>query len=544
MKIFTKTWFQIFMVALSVGLMQSCSCRGGADLDKKLNAVASDDTDLILVGNLERLFGQTGIEAGDGNIVLPSYLKNAINTLMSSKDKDDINFLTTLKGVDYNNAVVAMKLDSLDARAVVVIAVTNPSDLEKSLASQESGVTTEEIDGYKLVGTRRTQVVVKDGLGYMLMASHGGMCTGTDAVQAVRKWNSDAEKTPLTAWKKEYLSADRVLNLLITPGQLFKQMATINPVFSAENLKKQGLSALTEGTMAISANLDAQTFDISFALYDKDGKVAPNPYAGKFNTEMMKFATAGDIVAVGFAANQDGYKAQQQGFESYVAMLRSQPGLLNDYLVPQIEGLFKGWNDFTSQYLSDGGFFFAAGLAKDATLGKLMQPSQADFHIVLTADLKPESAENAYRFVCGQMSQIMSNATVSTADNAGMKTTTFSVRELVDYDFRNDTDVYDTFKLNVALDGNILVISNSDIVKGEKSPFNKDLFANSAFTAQGIIGNTTPVISGFNLPFGAQATITTKDMSSQFSVKVTDTDKHILDAVLSFLTGSGADTKD
>ena len=544
MKIFRNFFFQTVVFALTVVLMQSCSCNGNADLEAKLKAVASDSTQVLMVGNFDRLFDQTGIKVDGDQVQLPEYLINTINNTLASSTRQNINFaIKDLRGIKYNNFVVAIKLPDTDKQQLaampsvaMVFSVSDEGDLEKSLAKIDPGVSSEKLNGYRLIGTRRFQIAVKDKLGYAVFAG-GNPLTGANVVEAIEGWNKQAEEAPLSSWKKDFLCSDKVYNLIVGTGWFFENMAKVNPMYSPDFLKTQGLEAVADGFATFSANLDDQTAQLVVSMLDKDGKEVKNPYAGKFNTDMMKYASAGNVLAFSTAINHAGYEAQAKALNEVFDGMKSQAGMFS-YVVPMLENIFKGLTDFTTKYMSDGGFFLTAGFADDATLVKLARPSADDFRIVLTADLLKDKAAEGYDYICNKVGEAMKTATRTSSESNGMKVTTFSTREITDYDFRTEQDVYSTFNINVALDGNILVVSNTAVAKSNECPFDKKLFENSAASAQLVINKKTPVLSMLGLPFGVDATLQTKQSTATLEVKVTDTDKHVLEAVLGFLVGS------
>ena len=533
MKLLRNYCFQALLFVISVVMMQSCSCNKNSSLSDKLNAVVSDKTQLVLTGDIERLFEQMEIKVVNGKVELPDYLATAINGNLGEAYKHNFyRVIENLKGVDYNNALLAFNNIGVNMEALFVFGVEDESDFVDTFEKLSKSYAKGSAGDYATVGGDFFQIFVKDHLGFMVYTI-GGFQKGEKGAETIDAWMKEASETPLTTWKKDYLTQEAVGTMLfateaanVLPGMAERMKAQLAPV---------GLDSLASGYLGMSCKLDKQDINLSIVSMDKDGKQIETSMMGKFNEALIGYASNIDIFAASLDMNQKGYDSLSKGIS---AQLNQIGMLLTNSQAQYVKDLYTRVANLPSEYLSEGGMFLAASLAEDVDPVKLLSDpsSLSNYHIVFAADLKPAKAQEAFKLITESLSNLSNiplEDTSAKSEIPGMKQNTLTSRYISDYDFYNETDKYETLTMNIGLDGNVLVISNAPIRKSDVKQFDKEVFKSSMVAMQLVLNESVPSVKKqLNLPFGVNAYSKSTGATTELNIKVTDTQKNIIPALL------------
>ncbi len=512
----------MLLVVAAIGMMYSCSSDKQDGLAGKIKDVVSDNTDVVITGDIARLFEQLEFTVKDGKIDLPPYFTRMLNNAMNSKERIELtSMLDKVEGIDYNNALIALNIKGMNPQVLMVFSVTDEDVFAKSMQSLDESVEVGKAGSFKTVGNDQLQIFVDGKMAYIPVGAMGP-ATGDGGAKAIEKWQDAASDKPVADWKKDFLLRPNVMNLLMSAQPFYQAMQLVSNVDGTANLKKLGMEELKDGYIGMTANLEGPSFEMTGESFNKDGKNIESNYGGKFNQNLMDYAAHTDLVAFSLCMNENGYNVFAEAFKQAAAV---QPAGLADQVkaVAEMAGL-------PAEYLSDGGMFAAGGLAPSVTMSNFNPNSPASYHVVIAADIKADKVAEAFDGVCSALDAMAGKSGVKSDDGY-----TVTVKANVGYNDFTEQIEYVEVPVYVKVDDNILVISNSPIVKAQYIPFDKTLFASGQSTIQIITTGNTPVVKELNLPVGLNMYATAQGSGGKFMTTFTDTDKKFVPALVDLL---------
>lgn len=536
MKLLRNYLFQTFVFVVSVVLMQSCSCNKDNDLDAKLNAVASDDTPILIVGNLERVIDQLEIMDNDGKLEMPRYMTDMINRNLGSRARRDAqSALDVLSNINHDNMVMAIDADERSVDAILVFAVDDYDDLEDALKEAIDDVDFDEEDDYNVITIERDlQILVKDNLAYVV-ANEKGILKNGQAVREIEKWRSNAESKPIAEWKRSYLKENNICNALIYIEK-YTEMSLRSLRGDEKALAMSIMKELNFGAyVKYSVNLEGPTMSIKAVNVDNNGNAVKLNCTGTFDTSLMNYATSNDIMAASVCMNQTSMtKVADFLTNTFKSMIANDDYYSQSMKDRQIDE-FRSIVNLPSQYMSNGGAFAAVGLNPGVTPDEL--ESYKSYHFVGALALQPGKANEAYDYLTNLLEQT-TGIYGQTADTGSMRVKVYGIQN-ARYDWYADDYVYETMNVYVALDGNNLVVSNAPISKNGGSPFSASVFTGSTIAFQGVLTPRTPGMSELGITNGLNVTAKSDVTTGEFNVTITGTDQKFVPAVFSMLSKAG-----
>lgn len=499
--------------------VSSCSNRETKDLDSKLSEIVSDDDQLVITGDISRLFDQLEITVTDGVPRLPGYLKDALNTFGSGTAGRIEKLFGDCDAVEFDNIVMTMKKDENTVDFVLVFGVRDINALVEKIKSADSDVESTKKNGYTVFHDAAFSLLLKDGTGYALFttAENGG--EPVEIIEAMRK---AASENPLAQWKKEFLKKENVFNSLV----------------NQKLLNRKSILASVSDYAGFSLNLAGPSLTLVSVYLDGNGNEVRNPYMGDFDTSLIDYAYPGDMVGLSLSMNSNGYNELSDGFSKFLTSLGM--GGIGVYSEDgdEIEAYIEAFAEVLDEYVSDKGLFVAAGLDEDANLAVSDFASPSTYHFVVAADLKPEKSLEAYDSLL-QLFRTM-NAKVSMTATDGAKSSCVLAFEINNgYDGGTGRMSYVKIDINMVLDGDVLVLSNAPVRKDSKHGFDSDVFRNTSIAFQMVLNSDYPLIKEFNVKEGIDWTIRFGEIETGSTVTVTDTDKKFVPALVGIFTDFG-----
>lgn len=522
-------------------LFLSCTSEAPHNLDVKLDTAISDSIEVVFTGDIKMLFEQTDITVKNGHVKLPEYIANIFGgSVMTTHDSNDMTMskiLDTLDGVEYDDVVLAFNAEKVEGlEGMLVFGLTDKKDFINSLKKIDPDLREGMAQDFVTIGHGGHHILIKDNLAYCAFNDYGELMPD-EAARIIERWNRYAETAPLAAWKKDYLTQKRVMNGLIS-------VSTITS--STDHLMKHSVMAQfnslspvdKDGYIGFGANLEGPSLKFFVSNFDKGGKICDTDMNGNFNTEMMRFASPDDIIAISWCLNQKGYE--------FIAQASANPSLKKNMQLAQpyaelsreIYGFLSRYGDVPAEYLSEGGVFVAGGLASDFSLTDFLKPSA--YHFVLAADLKPGKAEAAYAGIVKNINSLLSDSparySLSNVTLNGISQKAVSIPYVSDYDNMAGISATSNLECYVALVGNILVVSNKPVCRYESNPFSKDIFSGKMMAAQVILPATSPIMEIAGIKTGFEIWSESDGTTGELVISFPDTDRKFIPELFGLLS--------
>lgn len=524
---------QVMTFVITLLVLTACSSKKENGVDVKLAAVASDESALVMVGNVKKLFEQLDVEVTDNKIKLPEYLQSAINSMLDSEERSVVNnFVDEIEGLDYDDVVLAVNMNGKNAEAVLVFGVDDETDFEKSVMSSDKEVKKENIEDFVVLECEGLPILLKDNLAYVVFNDKN--VDSKEAADILKERKGAAEATPLNDWKKAYLVRDEVCNVLLDMETMSDICKDIVNQDLMEKFRAGAMGKGMEGYLGVALNLNGPTLRISSCNFDKEGKEIKNPYVGKFNTEMMDYAYATDFVAIGVSANQEGYELLGESIRAQFATLMEDSFYKYYFNIGQYERIVNTVSALPAEYVSDGGVFVSGGFAEGIKLSNLEYDSPLSYHLVAVVDLQPEKARNAYEAVCKEFEAISGSKGKTEREN-GVEIYSIKLKYAEDYDMYEDAWRTSSLDVYIALDGTKLIVTNAPVRRSNQINFNKEIFDGCCAAMQTVINDKTPVISEFGFKEGLNAYVVSKATENVFEATLTETDNKFVPAVFGLI---------
>ncbi|MCH5219273.1 MAG: hypothetical protein J1F20_01795 [Muribaculaceae bacterium] len=520
----------VSLVVMMCAFFPSCTSEKAPDLKVKLETIVSDNTSVVMSGDIHRLFEQLDIVVEKGHIVLPDYLKTA---LCNDEDDDEDSLdcakvLKTLDGVDYTDAVLAFNIEPNEGlEGMLVFGLTDEKDFVSSLKKIDDSLDQGTALDYLTIGDGGQQLLIKDNLAYFVFNDYGVLMPDESA-RIVERWNRMADATPLDDWKKEYLCQHRVVNCLISVNTLMANTDSMLSSSQLNRLKSVTPDGFRNGFIALGADLDGSAMKFYLKVFDNKGAILESQMNGQFNTAMMDFAYPEDIIAAGWCMNQKGYDFLKNSLKDP----NLQPNLNGYYeyrfFLTQLYEFMRDNAGVPAEYLSEGGIFAAGGL--DANFSPLKYDSPSSYHVVFAADLKPAKARAAYAEVTRSVSAMFDDApgagmTEVTVDGIAQKT--IAVRYTTAYSAASGYNT-DFFEVYIALVDNVLVVSNKPVKRNQAIPFSKELFDGKMAAFQMTMTPESPLMKIAGMDMGINLTAQSTGSTGELVFEFTHTDTKVI----------------
>lgn len=537
MKRIIRPMWQTALVAIAALSLFACSSRE-QDVREKLDSVVNDSTKMVVTADISRLFDALDVVEKKGKLELPEYLRATVNKFCDEKARQGINnILDKAEGIGYDNAVLAVSDDVTgELTGVFVFTVTDKSDFVGSLKTLADKVNTDNAGSYEAVKAGDIQVLMTDEQGFIVFDSRKPLW-GAEAAALLDKWREKARKLPLADWKADRLTERHVGNLLVSNRWYTDIIRRFDAGTDLQAGDEKYRRAVNNGNTFLSFDMTGQSVSLSTVTLDTEGAVIEIPYTGKFDTELMAYASPDDFLAISMSMNADGYKTLSEAINNAMSQLSEmyKTGMAEDVTAsyaPVIDGIAS----LPQEYLTDGGIFASFGFAEGLTLGKADFTSPQAYHLVIAADIQPEKVTKAYNSLCDQialMCQTNDDLTINRDPSGKCKVT---IRYGEDYDHLSDKWIYSTVDVNIERHDNRIVISNAPIKKNNTNVFAKEVFDGTIFAGQLVVSAQTPIVKELGFKEGLTASISSRN-TTDIELTVTGTDSKFVPAVMSFLTG-------
>lgn len=540
-----RVLFQTFLFALSLMLLQGCSCSGNKNygLEVKLASSASENSEFILVCNLSDLLEECNVDVTEKGLMISPMLRNFLNRDFSGEILEKvIEVAESLEGVDLTDIVF---VGSPSGECVGVFGVDDFNDFVDSLRKVFPALKEFDIDGFSGVAIEGILILVKEsGLGFVVSSE-----TEEAGVHIVNDFEESAGTSPLSQWKKDYLAENKDLKLLINTGFIRKEWKRkISEELGTEVLTGGELESLIPGDYyELTVDLDGPELKVKTANIDKNGLTVSASVKSKFKSELIEYSLPTDFLAVSVSMTADTYKNVGEGLSHAVntLMVKSTPYYEEQYvrrMVDATKRFFKELTQLPAEYLAQGGMFVAFGLAEDFSIDEFSLDALDDlrtWHFVFAADVRSEKSGEAYKGVCDIFREIMQAEGVNMGEGENMMMK-FSVPDTERYDYTKLEWVVDYIDFYVALHGDTLLVSNSLPKRNSNPVFNKEIFEGTGMAFQVVIsGKNIEIIRQLGITEGLEVTGSSTWSTSNYKVKILNTNDKIIPATINLLSRYG-----
>lgn len=508
---FKKILSPVALVCAAV--MTLASCGNSSSVSNKIKEYIPDDCMMVLSGDVERVLGQLNCKTNsDEQIELSDELSQ-----LASYDKD-INKLLEFKGIDWNNVVVGVRGKGEKMSVLVIFSVTDIDTFCKSMKDAEDDETLEvDKDGdYTTFGDKRHVIALKDNLGFLAI-KNGTLVKQSKAASTIDEWRDNAKESPLADWKLDYMTQNRIFNMLING----KKMADIimSDYMMIPGIKNMPyMEYLTKGFMGFHMDADGPRITMGGEFMDADGKTKTIPQAGSFDASLLAYASSKDIMA--FGAGIGSTKDMAQGFGAL-------PGM-NKQMLEQLQAVYD---------LFDGSSLMGAAGPLNG-LESFTNMKYNNWHFVLAAKLKGDNASKAKDMLA--MLAAATDSAVATGNEMVLNIPVDYSYDDFDYEY-SEPDFYgDDYvpqpkitygKLYIKQEGNVLVMSNAPISKQSNS-FKAGEFEGKCGEFQfALTKSDLKEYSGLEIPFGVSFVVDAPKGGGSCSavLALTDTEGSIYD---------------
>lgn len=496
---------------ICAAVMMLASCGNNTSVSDKIKEYIPDDCMMVVSGDVERALGQLNCKTNsDGQIELPDELSQ-----LTSYDKD-INKLLDFKGIDWNNVVVGVRDKGEKLSALVIFSVTDIDTFCKSMKDAEDDETLEvDKDGdYTTFGDKRHVIALKDNLGFLAI-KNGTLVKQSKAASTIDEWRDNAKESPLADWKLDYMTQNRIFNMLIDGKKVGNMLMDFMP-YGINSLPS--MEYLTKGFMGFHMDADGPQITMGGEFMDADGKTKTIPQAGSFDASLLAYASPKDIMAFGsgFGSTKD----MALGFGAL-------PGM-NKQMLEQLQAVYD---------LFDGSSLMGAAGPLNG-LGSFTDPQYDNWHFVAAAKLKGDNASKAKDLIA--MLAAAADSAAVTGNEMVLNIPVKYSYDDFDYEY-SEPDFYgDDYvqqpkitygKLYIKQEGDVLVVSNAPISKQSNS-FKAGEFEGKCGEFQfALTKSDLKEYSGLEIPFGVSFVVDAPKGGGSCSavLALTDTEGSIYD---------------
>lgn len=496
-------------------VMMLASCGNSTSVSNKIKEYIPDDCMMVMSGDAARVLGQLNCKTNsDGQIELSDELSQ-----LASNDNDLEKFLD-FKGVNWDNIVVGIRGKGAKMSALVIFSVTDIDTFCKSMkdASNDEDLEVDEDGGYTTIGDKNHVIALKDKLGFLAI-KNGTLVKRSKAAATIDEWRDNAKESPLADWKVDYMTQNRIFNMLIDGKKMGDMIMSDFMPYGIKDLPS--MEYLTKGLLGFHMDADGPQITMGGEFMDAEGQIKTIPQCGSFDASLLAYASPKDIMA--FGAGFGSTKDMAMGFGAL-------PGMNRDILM-QLQAVYD---------LFDGASFMgAAGPLNGLTSFTNMQYD--NWHFVLAAKFKGDNASKAK-----DMLAMLAAATDSAVANGNEMVLNIPVNysyDDFDYDY-SEPDFYgDDYvpqpkitygKLYIKQEGDVLVASNAPISK-QSNTFKAGEFEGKAGEFQiALTKADLQKYSGLVIPFGLSFVIDAPKGGGSCNavLALTDTEGSIYDNIV------------
>ena len=512
---------RIFVFAFFTAVLAAC---GGSDsVTSRVMNVASDEADFIAVGNISRAFDQMGIKVDDGHIELPRYIKNLFDRSYNSNSSKVEENIENLRGIDFNSVAVCGKVKGSDVDFVMAFGVSNANDLYDFLNETDARVDMGNEGDYITIGDRQGQILIQKNDAYVVYED-GRMLGGRKAVVALERWLEKAKSQPLDGWKIDYLNAQAVAAYWMSSKMAVYGMSSRE---KQEIISKIGIIpgvSFDDLSLGVRLDLDGNKAKLNLTVFN-DGKIMEFPYEERFNTDLLNYAGADDMLVVGAAISNSGMNLLRiavnnqidEQIESYTQDLRySMDEYDADYSrrsIAETEAFRTLINNTIDNM--EGSMMLAMG-PDDANLKEFVYRPDNHMHFVLAMDFKNGKARPVAKLLTDFFKEHDSHARVNST-SSGYEVTIRSQKIYID------------------ILGNHLVVSNRPVTQGYNNGIDKDVFSDTWLAAQIFVSADQTLIRNYDLPFGINLSATAHGVSADAEVSFPDSKENFVPTLVGII---------
>lgn len=519
-----KRIFGLMPLVAAILLLAGCSSSEKREASSMLETVVSDNTEFVVVVNFNKFFEQSEIKVENGEIVLPDYLKRYTGLLGGSP----LSELNSIQGIDYDNLVFAFDgLNNREMEGVMMFGLKDEASFINSMEQINEDIKTGREGGFTTLGDGQTTLLIRDNIVYAVLSDKGIVSAKESFAYLEDKFDA-AASSPLSGWKKNYLTSSKVVNVLVKADYI---LDAYGKSFGAEDydfLKAAGVEEIKDGYFGFYFNMDGPSIRFGASGFAQNGEPVKSDLNGKFNRKMMDYAYPTDMLAFGWSMNEKGYKLFKKSLKEVFNAPATSYGISSSQK-EMIEAIVDEYSGYPAEYLSDGGLFMSGGFAANTTLNNFEASSPNSYHILASFDLKQDKAAEALR----EMNEIMSEFTAAAGGKSGettfgdLKQTVYTIPFVSDGDIFGATDTPRDIKIYVAMDGNILLLSN-DVIKKSRNVFKPEIFEGCMTAFELLVTPDSEIGSLLGGKLGIEADMTSRNDEGEFVLTFTGSDTNFL----------------
>lgn len=512
------------LLALALLCLISAACSNKAEtIEDKLKDYVSDDATLVVAGDLSRALNATDFTVNEetGELETPSYLGKLINDVLDRSDRKALNQILEIKGFDWTNTVMAMKLGVKDndlkkAELMIIFSVKDDDELAESLENLDGAKFEKGKEGdFITVGNKEATILIDGKVGYFCVAKKGPCKAGASA-DMIEQWRKDAKEKPLAEWKVNYLKQQHILNALM--GMKEPMEAAISEARNMPASVIEMMNKYKDSYMGLTFDIADQTTSLTFQAFDKSGKDLVAPGIKNIDTDMVQYATADDVVAAALGIGD---------IQQYVNGLAQEARLSSEEtaIAQQVAKVFTNATVFAAAGPTDG-------------FGSLNRPSVKNWHFV-----------GAVKFETNNKAALAYSLMEKYMGLQGDSTGNAVINYPYSYEYDYYTGYYQTLTIPVYVqrNGDTIVISNGTRKGG--SQFKSADFKGKNMAVVANLDKNSALLSQLNMPFGINAMLTvTAGSKVNCDVKLTGGKgkfiEQIVNLVVSGEFGKGAPSRD
>ncbi len=496
--------------------MMSASCSSDADMYENVSA---DDV-VIARGNLTTVIENTGSEIKSDGVALSPSLQKLSVYLVSGRDRQRLDNLLAVEGVDLSDAVVSV---NQHMEASVTMKVTDGKKLRKYLQkvtyddmqeSEEKGYTVYRLDSGHTV-------FVNGNTACMLVADRHVDASDLEARKEA------AKSAPLQSWQKKALAQGSTFNMLMNLSEYTKLVETnYGYGFSLGALKVGYDEEQLEHAFAkINFSLDGIRLDGTLAIVDEDDQPLQSKYAGlSVDASLLKYASADDIFVTMTAV------PGSVNWSQIINQLIVEMGGYRQY------GLDRATVENICNVLSDidGTVMLAAGPKNVLKIN-----SAAGWDAVLAAQMKPGMAEKYVQQIKGLVDATNANFANLAGQYLALGYRGYKPKLIAceESDGGLDISVPNFGDVHLRVIENTLIASLAPIAERGDCAFTADEFAGMSGGTILRVPRQNAFSSILQLPFGIDLTYFSDSKTAHLMFKETDTEGRMLENIIKFIAG-------
>lgn len=493
-------------------------CSDNSSVSAKLDGYVSDDADIVFTGDLHRLLDQTGCKVTkDGTVELSDYMSDVVSLLPPSA-RVGLNSVLEAEGVDWSSAVFSATLRGKSLDAMLIMSVSDEKKFADNLADNLD-MDVEKEDGAIAVSNDYSAVIVKDKLAFMVL-DNGDPCRASKALRRIESAREAASENPLAKWKKKQLDCGKIASFMVDMKP-FVELADFAGAMQGMGRRNAGMAQfgmllsimkdLRKAYLCYTFDIDGQSMRATGAIFDPEGEPKSIPMGEKINTDMLRYITRADIAVSAWGGGELLAKYVEEFAGTRV------PADIMRILQPLKGTVVAGFGPVTDK-ISD-----------------IANNEPGWYHFIVAAEyVSPAAARDALAAAAGLM-----QAELAADGQTASALLQVGTRENPAADYWDDNyylPVYMKFFLRA--DGNVLAVSNADIVRADKSPVDMKRFDGRNFVTVVTLKKDNVLLESFHPDFGVNLYVSGTDNHGTADLSVTGTKKGIVEAFADFAGSS------